>query len=837
MEKLDLTINNESESFHKIIDNIVSDFYLVILDAVQTNAELSNVHKYLYKNIRQVLLPILVQDINEWRLESKHQKNDTNQEYIDYCYQFISKNRFAYLKNKYELLNLRIDTIISETKLNLKNFLKNIDKSVSSLKKVFPQCDFEIKKLKFIDFIGDNHGLYQSIMFEVSGKVFFYKYHGSEITNFIVTLQKEIPSLNFLKLPMTYIDQEFIIQEKVTHSSVLIKDDIEEYYHNMGKLLGILYLLNGNDMHNENIIARGKNPIVIDVETLINPIECDSDSKMDDSIFSVGMLPMKYNRNFEGIFDTSSLGQSNIVSEKVFKEYKPFTSEIQLVLIDHTFSDLDRYLPRYKENHFDVIDYLGVVEDGFIESYHLIMNHKKEIAKVISREASNINCRIVLRNTRIYSEILKFLSTPSLLKNITKAEDTLKRLLVKPRYIIHNWERYRQQEIKQLLNGEIPYFSFGKYGNTSPNDLNLSSVETSLQCKLNRFSDDDLKFQLILLRTSLNIDDDNFEVIGKENFRGKLKDLIKSSIYGTDIFTLQKDWCGNYIYGESNLGLYEGKLGIILSDNYFSDIFDVSSIRREILFSRDISFIDGRASLDVFDIINNDSILSPVSVEISNKYLDLIEGISGVILARYKFYCQKLPENISELEQLMRQFMRLYKNSSELKNGFAHGISGIKIIFYIAYQILGEEKYLDEFKKLEILDFPEKYTNGSWCNGLLGWITSEYILYTISGDKTFKENILNHLPRLMTYLIDLSDYCLCHGSFGVLDFLLTLSQKELLPKEFHDEYVKLEKYHLEMITQCRILKKDVSLFTGISGILYYLNRKESGKNSVLTFGF
>ena len=36
MEKLDLTINNESESFHKIIDNIVSDFYLVILDAVQT---------------------------------------------------------------------------------------------------------------------------------------------------------------------------------------------------------------------------------------------------------------------------------------------------------------------------------------------------------------------------------------------------------------------------------------------------------------------------------------------------------------------------------------------------------------------------------------------------------------------------------------------------------------------------------------------------------------------------------------------------------------------------------------------------------------------------------
>lgn len=257
MEKLDLTINNESESFHKIIDNIVSDFYLVILDAVQTNAELSNVHKYLYKNIRQVLLPILVQDINEWRLESKHQKNDTNQEYIDYCYQFISKNRFAYLKNKYELLNLRIDTIISETKLNLKNFLKNIDKSVSSLKKVFPQCDFEIKKLKFIDFIGDNHGLYQSIMFEVSGKVFFYKCHGSEITNFIVTLQKEIPSLNFLKLPMTYIDQEFIIQEKVTHSSVLIKDDIEEYYHNMGKLLGILYLLNGNDMHNENIIARG----------------------------------------------------------------------------------------------------------------------------------------------------------------------------------------------------------------------------------------------------------------------------------------------------------------------------------------------------------------------------------------------------------------------------------------------------------------------------------------------------------------------------------------------------------------------------------------------------
>ena len=63
--------------------------------------------------------------------------------------------------------------------------------------------------------------------------------------------------------------KEYCFEEFIEHDSLDSLEDAKSYYFNFGCLLALVYMLNGNDMHHENIIAKGKNPVLIDAETFI----------------------------------------------------------------------------------------------------------------------------------------------------------------------------------------------------------------------------------------------------------------------------------------------------------------------------------------------------------------------------------------------------------------------------------------------------------------------------------------------------------------------------------------------------------------------------------------
>ena len=46
---------------------------------------------------------------------------------------------------------------------------------------------------------------------------------------------------------------------------------MRRFYHRQGALLALLYVLDGTDMHYENLIAVGEQPVLVDVETLFHP--------------------------------------------------------------------------------------------------------------------------------------------------------------------------------------------------------------------------------------------------------------------------------------------------------------------------------------------------------------------------------------------------------------------------------------------------------------------------------------------------------------------------------------------------------------------------------------
>lgn len=73
--------------------------------------------------------------------------------------------------------------------------------------------------------------------------------------------------------------------------------EVETFYRRQGALLALLHLIDGTDLHHENLIAAGAHPVLVDVETLFHPplagtgTEDPAARALHDSVYRVGLLP------------------------------------------------------------------------------------------------------------------------------------------------------------------------------------------------------------------------------------------------------------------------------------------------------------------------------------------------------------------------------------------------------------------------------------------------------------------------------------------------------------------------------------------------------------------
>jgi len=64
------------------------------------------------------------------------------------------------------------------------------------------------------------------------------------------------------------------------------EQEVADYYRRIGSLIGIIYLLNGNDCHNENLIASGAYPMLIDLESVMHhEAKAFADENADNAMF------------------------------------------------------------------------------------------------------------------------------------------------------------------------------------------------------------------------------------------------------------------------------------------------------------------------------------------------------------------------------------------------------------------------------------------------------------------------------------------------------------------------------------------------------------------------
>jgi type 2 lantibiotic biosynthesis protein LanM len=300
----------------------------------------------------------------------------------------------------------------------------------------------------------------------------------------------------------------------------LAEEVSEAYYRDIGRLTALLLLINGRDMHHENVICDGRSPVPIDLETLLHPTIPERDevalTAMDrarrllqESVTSIGLLPTVIASGHRGS-DGLDIGATG---------YRPGTRSPFRSLVLRNVGRDDMHLafeqqrlrgvpttPTITSSAEDLIRVRTAVTGGFRELYEWVLTHRAEFAAVVAGAFADVPVRFVAAPTRFYSQLLTMASHRDFQREPVSRLVLLHRVALRPG---DQDPTITRAEIADLAAGDIPYFA----ARTSSRWICDSSARPIVECldrtpleaaldRIGSASEDDLALQTRLIGIS-----------------------------------------------------------------------------------------------------------------------------------------------------------------------------------------------------------------------------------------------------------------------------------------------------------------------------------------------
>ncbi|GGU30920.1 type 2 lanthipeptide synthetase LanM family protein [Lentzea flava] len=246
--------------------------------------------------------------------------------------------------------------------------------------------------------------------------------------------------------------------EFVSHEPCADVAGVAEFYRRLGALLALLYAVDGTDMHYENLIACGDQPVLVDVETLFHPTPSSSDDPaalaLVRSVHRTALLPHVLLGD-NGAVDVSGVGGDHGV---------PSPQDA----VDWADAGTDRMRlvrrPRESPGAFnrpvlggvpaEPADYQDSLQAGFRAGYDAIMAHRDELLRLV-RACADDEVRFVARATRQYAVLLDESTHPTVLVNAMD-RDLAFGVLVAGDPLL---DRLVPFEVADLWRGDVPLFT------------------------------------------------------------------------------------------------------------------------------------------------------------------------------------------------------------------------------------------------------------------------------------------------------------------------------------------------------------------------------------------
>lgn len=196
-------------------------------------------------------------------------------------------------------------------------------------------------------------------------------------------------------------------------------------------LLGVLYVLGVTDIHCENLMASGENPVIVDLETLVNggfpapsPKFSVGDSKdyleNEPSILNTGLLPVQYTSFHGQRFDMSALGSDGTQDPDVKVLSWQAINTDQMMLMDAAKYEAPMtHRVRLANQLPSVADYLLVFLAGFKDTYFCLLENRSRLLadENLLTTFDGLDLRILVRGTSTYTRLHLYLLHPEFLQD------------------------------------------------------------------------------------------------------------------------------------------------------------------------------------------------------------------------------------------------------------------------------------------------------------------------------------------------------------------------------------------------------------------------------------
>jgi len=205
----------------------------------------------------------------------------------------------------------------------------------------------------------------------------------------------------------------------------------QRYYRRAGMLLGLVYLLQGNDCHYENLIACGEYPVLIDVETLLHQrqrLASDEDGDgaggayqlLEDSVITTGLLPHWEAARAGQIYDNSGLGDvgGQALGIAIPRWHAINTDDMALRYEDHVMRT-QANTPLLDGVPLALEAYADELISGFAQLYQLVLEQRDELLAAHGPLAAfaDQQVRYILRFTKTYDATIRRALAPTYLRD------------------------------------------------------------------------------------------------------------------------------------------------------------------------------------------------------------------------------------------------------------------------------------------------------------------------------------------------------------------------------------------------------------------------------------
>lgn len=411
---------------HKILINLLEQ--VPFRKIINTNSIISWIESTLVLELGFYIARVYVYEMHSAKRRNLLLGETSEEKFFYFLEEFSKEENLSILLKKYQALNTIIDELFNQFISSSRNFIFRLIADTNEINYEFMggSSDFVLEEIVPS---GDKHcnGERVFVLSFTSGKEIIKILYKPKPLGIDINFQKFLHWLNKNCSADLYCikiipKNSYGWCEFIEHKFCENEDELKQYYSKLGSILAITYILNGTDLHSENIIAHGKYPVIVDYECFFTPLWNQTGEKpvLRPLVSKSLILPYKtgVNESFDG-YDISGLS----VKANQKSAFKGFSWVDQLT-DNMLFTREDLYIsgnknsPTMNREEFDLQKYKDNFINGFELTYREILN-KREF--LLFSETSPINffknchIRILFRATSTYAKLLMESNHPKLL--------------------------------------------------------------------------------------------------------------------------------------------------------------------------------------------------------------------------------------------------------------------------------------------------------------------------------------------------------------------------------------------------------------------------------------